>query len=873
MKKNYLSLLLFSIFCTVSLYGQVTVKGTISDEGGTPLIGVSVYDVSSSNGTVTDLDGNFMLSDLASGATIKTSYVGYATQEISLTDAKMQSVDILMELDAMGLDEVVVTGTANPRSKLNSSVSISTLRPTEIAGSTPRTTAEIFRLIPGIRSESSGGEGNTNITVRGVPISAGGSKYLQLQEDGLPIFMFGDIAFATSDIFLRADQTISRIEAIRGGSASTMASNSPAGIINFISKTGEVEGGSVGTTFGLDYNSVRTDFEYGAPIGNGLSFHIGGFYRAGEGIRNAGYTANKGGQIKANLTKRFNNGYARVYFKSLNDRTAAYMPMPAQVSGTNADPEWGNVEANDGFDITSDTPHSAFLQSDFGDGSNGQRSTTDFADGMHPVSNAIGAEFSFDIGDGWTLQNKTRYAQNSGRFVSPFPSAFGTTSDMLSTVAGATGLDLTNASLTYASTGEAFTGDLLQVIHSFNTELDNFDNLMSDLSISKTFNDKFTVKGGLFKANQNIEMSWLWNSYLMEVKGDNADLIDITLADGTAASSSGQFAYGVPVWGNCCQRGYNLNYDIIAPYASAEIIATDALTIDASLRWDYGSVTGVGSGPAVGTLDVNNDGEIATIEENVAVIDHSKKNIVDYDYDYMSYSIGGNYKLSNSQAVFARYSQGASPKADRAVDIGSSLLSLGNPKDVINQAELGWKSRFKSGGLFVTAFYAATTEEGGFEATTQTVIENDYSALGLEVEGSYQMDDFALRGAVTYTKAEITSGDNEGNTPRRQPDLMYSIIPSYSFGNNAIGVSLVGQSKAFAQDSNELVMPAYTAVNGFISLGISKGLSLSINANNLLDSIGITESEEGAIVENQVNYIRARSITGRSISGTLRYAF
>lgn len=871
MKNKRLLLLLFVALSTVYSYAQVTVNGNISDDEGIGLIGVSIFEIADpSNGTITDIDGNFTLSGLSTEAVIRASYVGYSPQDFTLTSDKMQTLNVVMGLDALGLDEIVVTGTANPRSKLKSSLSISTLNASDIAESTPRTTAEIFRTIPGIRSESSGGEGNTNITVRGVPISAGGSKYLQLQEDGLPIFMFGDIAFATSDIFLRADQTIQRIEAIRGGSASTMASNSPAGIINFISKTGEVEGGSIGSTFGLDYKSVRTDFDYGTPLGNGLSFHVGGFFRSGEGIRNAGYTANKGGQIKANLTKKFDNGYARIYVKSLNDRTAAYMPMPIQVSGTNADPVWESVP---GFSATLDAPHSVLLQSNFGIGSQGERRTADVADGMNPRSNAIGAEFSFDIGNGWNLKSKTRYARNSGRFIAPFPSAFGTTDAMVETVAGATGLDLEGASLNYAHNGEPFLGDLLQVIHMFDTELNNFDNLMNDISLSKTFNDKITVTGGVFKGNQNINMSWLWNSYLMEVEGDNAGLVDITLADGTAASTSGQFAYGVPVWGNCCQRGYNMTYDIIAPYASVEIEATNALTIDASLRWDYGSANGYGSGPSVGPLDVNNNGSIETVEQNVAVVDHAVKNPIDYDYDYLSYSLGGNYALSNSQAVFARFSQGASAKADRAVDPASALLSLGNPKDVIQQGELGWKSRFKSGGLFVTAFYAATTEEGGFEATTQTVIENDYTAVGLEVEGSYQVSDFGLRGAVTYTKAEITSGDNEGNTPRRQPDLMYSIIPSYSFGNHAVGLSLIGQSSAYAQDGNDLVMPGYMSVNGFISMEVTKGLSLSLNANNLFDTIGITESEEGSITEGQVNYLRARSITGRSLSGTLRYMF
>ena len=97
------------------------------------------------------------------------------------------------------LEDVVITGVVNPKAKIKSSVSITTMDVKQIEQSAPRSTAEIFRSIPGIRSESPGGEGNSNISVRGVPISSGGSKYLQIQEDGLPVLLFGDIAFATDN--------------------------------------------------------------------------------------------------------------------------------------------------------------------------------------------------------------------------------------------------------------------------------------------------------------------------------------------------------------------------------------------------------------------------------------------------------------------------------------------------------------------------------------------------------------------------------------------------------------------------------------------------------------------------------------------------
>ncbi len=861
-------LLLMLLFFASNLAAQTTITGTVSDDSGETLVGATIFvEESPGTGTITDIDGNYSLEvSQTTPFTLVASYTGFS--RVTKTVESSGQVDFTLSSDALGLDEIIVTGVANAKSKLESSVSITTLKPEGILQSAPRTTAEIFRTIPGIRSEASGGDGNTNITVRGVPISAGGSKYLQLQEDGLPVFLFGDIAFATSDIFLRADNNIARIEAIRGGSASTQASNSPAGIINFISKTGGVEGGSVGTTFGLDYNSFRTDFEYGAPINDKLNFHVGGFFRSGEGPRHTGYTANNGGQIKANLTKHFDKGYARVYIKHLNDRTAAYMPMPIQVTGTNADPTWESI---DGFSATHGTPHSVFLQSNFGLGADGERRQADVTDGMRALSNSIGAEFKFDLGDDWSIESRSRFSANSGRFVAPFPATAGTTEDMLNAIAGVTGRDLTDATLTYAHDGTPFTGNLAQVIHMFDTELKNFDNLFSDTKVSKSF-DNLKVSVGFFKGLQNINMAWLWNSYFMEVKGENAGLIDITTDEGQL-TESGQYAYGVPFWGNCCQRVYDNKYDISAPYASLAFEASDNLSIDASFRHDFGRVRGVGSGGAQGTLDINNDGIISPIEESVSVVNLAQKNPVNYDYDFASYSLGANYKLNNKQAVFARYSHGGSAKADRAVDPNAALLSLGNPKDIIDQAELGWKQKFKSGGLFITAFYAGTTEEGGFEATTQEVIENDYTALGAEVEGAFDFGDFDVRGALTYTKAEISSGDNDGNTPRRQPDLMYNLIPSYSFGKSSVGLSLIGQTDAFAQDNNELVMPGYLIVNGFVNVGVTDNLSFSLSANNLFDTIGITESEEGSMTEGQVNYLRARSITGRSIAGSVRFNF
>jgi len=354
-------------------------------------------------------------------------------------------------------------------------------------------------------------------------------------------------------------------------------------------------------------------------------------------------------------------------------------------------------------------------------------------------------------------------------------------------------------------------------------------------------------------------------------------LINVTNGSGTLLSENGLYAYGTPAWGNLA-RNYDTQYNVSAPYANINFTATDKLTIEAGLRYDMGKVTGSFAGGASRAFDVNNNGTISPAEQNVFGVNTANSTAVNYDYKYTSYSVGANYLLSSSQSIFARVSKGASAKADRILFSGLNYMdgSKINALDFLTQSEVGFKHKFAKGYLYATAFQAQTDEQGGFEATSQTIIQNNYKSYGLELESSYNVNSkFNLRGALTYTKAEITSGSNIGNEPRRQPKFMYNLIPSYKFGknNDAIGFSFIGQSKAFAQDENKLVMDGFMIVNSFIDFTLTKGLSLNLSGNNLLNTLAITEAEEGSITENQVNYVRARPMPGRSISMAVTYRF
>lgn len=862
----FLALMLFNL----SFSQSSSLSGKVTDTKGEAVAGANVVLSKAGKSTSTNADGSYSISGLSDGLdTVTISYIGATTQTQTVSISGKTTLDFQLQDDSKQLEEVIVTGVVNPRAKLKSSVSITTLDVKQVEQSAPRSTAEIFRTIPGIRSESSGGEGNANIAVRGVPISSGGSKYLQLQEDGLPVLLFGDIAFATADIFTRFDRNVAKIEAIRGGSASTLSSNSPGGIINFISKTGKTEGGSMATSFGLDYNDFRTDLEYGARIGDGLYFHAGGFYRAGEGVRSPGFVANNGGQVKFNITKEFEKGSVTIYAKFLNDRAAAYMPMPLKVTGTNDSPNWGSIS---GYDATHGTLQSVYLNHNVGLGPDGALRRDAVADGMHPVSKSIGASATFELAEGWKVTENGRFSSNSGGFIAPFPAQVATAAE-IATSFGA------GSTLSYADSGTAFNNPngLVTRIHMFDTQLNNFNNFMNDLRITKKF-DKVGVTAGYFKSIQNISMSWLWNSYLQEVSDDNPRLINVTDAGGNLLSENGLYAYGVPFWGNCCTRNYDTQYNVSAPYANVSFDATDKLSLEGGLRYDKGQVNGSFAGNSQTVFDINNDNVISAPESSVSAVNTANTTAVDYDYSYVSYTAGANYLLNTQQSIFVRFSRGASAKADRILFSGLNYLDGDkiNSLDYLTQAEMGYKRKFSKGYLYATVFSSKTDEQGGYEATSNSIIQNNYKSLGLELETSYNVnEDLNLRGGFTYTNAEITSGANEGNEARRQPKMMYNFIPTYKFSKqkNAVGLSFIGQTKAFTQDSNELVMDGFVLVNGFVEFTVTKGLTLNLAGNNLFNTLAITEVEEGSITNNTTNYVRARPLPGRSISMALSYKF
>ena len=729
--------------------------------------------------------------------------------------------------DGLNMERVVVTGTSTASSKMKTSVSISTLEGDTIKNAAPLSAAEVLRSVPGVRSESSGGEGNANITVRGVPISAGGARYVQIQEDGLPVLQSGDFNFITPDSYVKIDGTLDHLEVVRGGSASTLATNAPGGIINFITKTGEEKGGHIAISRGLGYDETRYDFDYGAPISDKTRFFIGGNYRTGEGVRNTGMSTEGGGQIRGNITHDLDNGFIRLSFKHLDDKAPTALPVPVQVVNK-------QIQEIPGIDPRTVSFYSPYWVRDVVLSKNNTPVSTNVNDGLKVKSDSVGLEGSFDLGDGWNLSDKFRTSDNSGRFAGVFAANNGTVGNYTF----ATG----------PNKGKAYNGRAFSAV-VFNTSIDDAGNTLNDTKLAKTFKladgSKLTTTAGLYLSTQKLALTWNFNEYLMQETGDKPALLQ------TSSATPGLVG---PAFGGCCSRAVDMEYKLTSPYLNLGY-ETGPLNVDASIRQDRQRANGTAN--------------IATMSNGALRYDPATEQFVDYKLNHNSYSVGGNYAFTKNLSAFARVSDGVAFNADR-IPFGTPLDGTA-PININTVKQIEGGVKWRSGGIstFVTLFQAKT-DESNYEATTQRSTSNKYDAKGVELEGAYNNGGFRITGGMTYTDAKITgtaAADvaNIGNTPRRQAKYIYQLAPSYNWGNATFGASLIGTGKSWGDDAHTIVLPAYEVVNAFLNYSLTEKATLSLSVNNLFNKIGYTEVEGDGHA--------ARSISGRAAKVSLSYAF
>ncbi|WP_026327254.1 SusC/RagA family TonB-linked outer membrane protein [Proteiniphilum acetatigenes] len=121
MKSGKLIYLIFALLCSINLVAQkMEVTGKVIDEISNPIIGASVLEKGTTNGTVSDINGNFTLS-VEKNSILSISYIGYLTREIEITEGG--SLEVILQEDTEVLDEVIIVGTSIRKSDLTGAVS------------------------------------------------------------------------------------------------------------------------------------------------------------------------------------------------------------------------------------------------------------------------------------------------------------------------------------------------------------------------------------------------------------------------------------------------------------------------------------------------------------------------------------------------------------------------------------------------------------------------------------------------------------------------------------------------------------------------------------------------------------------------------
>jgi len=893
-----------------------TVTGRVVDADGRAIAGATVRVEGTTLGTLTDAMGGFTLMDVPTGSqTVVAEMLGMRTarQTVSISSGGTATVNFTLQIDPLKMEGLVVTGTATPIEKLESSVAVTTLTDVEIEEQSPQSSAELLEVVPGFYVEASGGQGGNNVWARGIP-QDGSFRYVAVYEDGLPVYESPELAFTNIDLLYRMDESVRTVEAVRGGGAAVFASNAPGGLVNILSKTGGDELAGVVKLTGGDYNLFRADVNVGGPLfGEDWRFNVGGFYRFDTGVRDPGFPANRGGQIKANITRLFENGYIRVYGKFLNERNIFYLPIPLQDPDNpdeipGFDPNYGTLTTLDAAFVKFPTPEREVR-------------TLDLKDGMHPVISSIGAEALFELGDGWTIKNAAR----SMRADVSFNAIFSLFNPIVGTTYGQDRVDLVNAALSadgqlpvasgfryrFASSGEVISSSELAnlngnglVVESgwWNVEkpLRNFTN---DLRVSKAW-EANTFTAGFYFSEYSADEAWIFNNVLQEVR-DEPRLLDLEIVNAAGNVVANATQNGFTQFGNFYRNASNSG-TVFALYAQDEWQATERLRLDLGGRFEVGmfdgSVEVLGSFDLaeMGLLDVTSPGDAADDSLSLSSTTYGSGQFRPYDHTFEEWagSVGANYEISENLNVYGRFTRGfRMPDFEQWAD--GNVDTKGDAEEVL-QAEGGVKVATESIGIFATVFWSTLTDVpfsdevlvGGDLITLRRFA--DTRTIGVETEvvylppvpglrfdliGTFQQPEYDDMRFEVADPGQFDDFDFSGNQIRRIPEIIFNGQGEYQFtevrGTPKFWVDFWFISDRFVDDANNVELPGYTKFGAGFAYDVSEQVRFQVVGDNLFNTIGLTEGNPrtGQVVGAEQDIYMARPILGRNVRASVAYRF
>ncbi|PCE63631.1 SusC/RagA family TonB-linked outer membrane protein [Sediminicola luteus] len=288
MIKKLLSFLVFVSMLSVSTgYAQSkNVSGTVSDESGVPLPGVSVVVKGQARGASTDFDGNFSIDNVASTDVLVFSFIGFADQEVTV--GSQSSFTITLAESAEALDEVVLTALGIEKQAKSIGYAQETVKGEELAGRQENNVIDALKgRVAGVQitNNDAGGGGSVNIVIRGgTNILPGRSDQPLIVVDGVPIQNDdtdqdrGSRRDWGSGINAVNPADIESMEVLKGANAAALyGSRGANGVILITTKKGRDNGG-IGITY--DFNARFEDIATTRDVQNVYGIGYNGWDKA-----------------------------------------------------------------------------------------------------------------------------------------------------------------------------------------------------------------------------------------------------------------------------------------------------------------------------------------------------------------------------------------------------------------------------------------------------------------------------------------------------------------------------------------------------------------------------------------------------------------
>jgi outer membrane receptor protein involved in Fe transport len=770
--------------------------------------------------------------------------------------------------EAADQQDIVVTGNANREGlrKLDASYSISTASAEQIREVQPTSTADLLKIVPGVWVESSGGNAGANVFIRGFP-STGDAPFLTLEMNGSPIIAPSSLSFLEDSSIFRLDDTIERLEVLRGGPSPIFSNGQPGATTNFILKEGTRDPHlSLRATYGTE-GTYRGDFVAQGPLASNTTYMVGGFYRYSDGFRKTGFPGDLGGQITGSVTHKFAAGKLTVYGRYLDDKNAFYTPMPLVETD-------GKFSTFAGFDARTDTLVGKEIENtliEVGPSVNGgptQKKAVDLSRGRGADVYTFGSNFSYDLGGGFAVQNNINFTKGTSTTFALFTGSNPQTVAQYLAAAGGPG------TVTYAGTGQALSAGQQTIQAGIWAVTKHIESFTDELKLSKELFSGNTLTLGGYYAHVGDHDVWnLGNNILLALE-PNARVLNATLANGTILTRNGFTSAN--------------SYDVNARYTSSNVAGylsdewkIGALRIDGGVRVERTVLHDTFENSSTGDLDNNP----LTAYNNGATYLNGTFSRVRYAKTQVSWTAGVDYAFTNKLNGFARANSGALlPQFD---DLRGNATTLQNIKpQTADQYEIGLKTATHYYDVYLTGFYnrfhnLIFQDIRVINGVEQNVVEFGGSrAYGLEFEGAVRPVDglqLAVRGVVQNGKFK-DFGTNTGNSVNRQPKFQIAATPSYTFRSAWGKARLFGTfthiGDRFADIENQQRLGSYETVDLGASLDLNDRFSLQATVENVTDTLALTEGNVRTVGSaNTDGFFLGRPIFGRHATITAAYTF